>query len=62
MENYFKIIDIIDGIAKSQREATTEEIKIMNELAKKDGENIKQYILILQMQMIVGIVVHGKML
>ena len=44
MENYFKIIDIIDGIAKIQRKATTEEIKIMNELAKKDGEDIKQYI------------------
>ena len=44
MESYFRIIDILDDITQSQREATTEEIKTMNELAKKDGEDIKQFI------------------
>ena len=44
MENYFKIIDIIDDIAKSQREATTEEICTIDALAKENNENIEEYI------------------
>lgn len=44
INNYLKIIDIIDDITKSQREATTEEIKTINSLAKEDNENIEEYI------------------
>ena len=44
MENYFKIIDIIDDIAKSQREATTEEINTINVLARENNEDIEEFI------------------
>ena len=44
MENYFKIIDIIDDITKNQRDATKEEIHIIDKLAKENNENIEEYI------------------
>ena len=44
MENYFKILDIIDDIAKNQREATKEEINTINELAMENNENLEEFI------------------
>lgn len=44
MENYNKIVNIIDDIAKNQREATNQEICIMDILAKEDADNTEEYI------------------
>lgn len=44
MENYSKIINIIDDIAKNQREATNQEICIIDTLAREDNRNVDEYI------------------